>query len=61
MYASLSQEEEREAGVGGGGGAGVFSPLSVNLAAAYAAAGCGDEALEALPVEDVSAGIRDLP
>lgn len=50
VYASISTEEEQEAG----GGAGGFSPVSVNLAAAYAAAGRGDEALEAIPVEDVS-------
>ena len=54
VYAAISGEEEQEAG----GAAGVFSPVSVNLAAAYAAAGWGGEALQALPVDDVSGYLR---
>eukprot|EP00752_Nemacystus_decipiens_P006033 g5448.t1 len=48
VYASIYSEEEQEAM----GGAAGFSPVTVNLAASYAAAGRGDEALAALSVED---------
>ncbi|CAN0225353.1 unnamed protein product [Pylaiella littoralis] len=49
-YSSIAQEEEEEIG-GAGGGLG-FPPVASNLAAAYAAAGCGEKALEAFPEED---------
>ncbi|CAN0220394.1 unnamed protein product, partial [Scytosiphon promiscuus] len=42
VYASITDSEDE----------GSFSPVSVNLAAAYAAARCGEKALEAFPVED---------
>ncbi|CAM9248188.1 unnamed protein product, partial [Hapterophycus canaliculatus] len=47
VYASIAEMEEEEGRAAGG-----FPPVSVNLAAAHAAAGCGEKALEAFPVED---------
>ncbi|CAN0007398.1 unnamed protein product, partial [Ectocarpus fasciculatus] len=46
VYSSIAEDEERRTGGGG------FPPVSVNVAAAYAAAGCGEKALEALSVEE---------
>lgn len=47
VYSSIAEDEEGRTGGGG------FPPVSVNVAAAYAAAGCGEKALEALSVEEV--------
>lgn len=52
VYASITENEEEEGRAAGG-----FPPVSVNLAAAYAAAGSGERALEAFPVEDVSGSV----
>ncbi len=51
IYGSIAEEEEAS-GAGGG-----FPPVSVNLAAAYAAAGHGEKALDDFPPEDVSTGL----
>ncbi|CAM9537632.1 unnamed protein product [Ectocarpus sp. 6 AP-2014] len=46
VYSSIAEDEERRTGGGG------FPPVSVNVAAAYAGAGCGEKALGALSVEE---------
>lgn len=54
VYCKIAEAEE-----GRGGGYGGFPAVSVNLAAAYAAAGKGDEALKAFPVEEVKGVYSD--
>lgn len=57
IYAEIFGDEGEEKGDGDRG----FPSVSVNLAAAYAAAGNGDAALERFPAEDVRRGILGNP
>lgn len=57
IYAKIFGDGEEEKGDGDRG----FPPVSVNLAAAYAAAGNGDAALERFPAEDVRQGTLGNP